>query len=59
MSFFGKLGKMVMDVVETPIAVIKDVATMGGVLTDRDETYTAEKLGDIQDDWDDMKDELE
>ena len=28
-------------VIETPIAVLADVVTMGGALTDRDEPYTA------------------
>ena len=27
-------------VVETPIAIVADVVTMGGVLTDKDESYT-------------------
>lgn len=28
-------------VIETPIAVVKDIATLGGSLTDEDEPYTA------------------
>ena len=28
-------------VVETPIAIVADVVTMGGALTDKDEPYTA------------------
>lgn len=59
MGFFGKLGKLVLDVVETPIAVVKDVATMGGALTDQDKPYTAQKLEDLQDDYDAMKDALD
>ena len=31
-------------VIETPIAIAADVVTMGGVLTDKDETYTAATL---------------
>jgi len=58
MGFFGSLGKLVMDVVETPIAVIKDVATMGGTLTDQDKPYTAQQLEDIQKDWDKAKELL-
>jgi hypothetical protein len=58
MGFFGSLGKLVMDVVETPIAVIKDVATMGGTLTDQDKPYTAQQLEDIQKDWDKAKESL-
>ena len=31
-------------VIETPIAVAADVVTMGGVLTDKDQPYTATAL---------------
>lgn len=38
----GKLTKAVVGVVvETPIAVVADVVTLGGVLTDKDKPYTA------------------
>jgi hypothetical protein len=59
MGFFGKLGKLVMDVVETPIAIVKDVATMGGQLTDQPKPYTQKKMEDIGEDWEDMKDALD
>ena len=45
---FGMLGNLVKAtvgvVVETPIAVVADVVTMGGVLTDKDKPYTATAL---------------
>jgi hypothetical protein len=59
MGFFGKLGKLVMDTIETPVAIVKDVATLGGVLTENDESYTSKKLSDIQNDWDEMKESLD
>jgi len=59
MGFFSSLGKMVMDGVETPIAIVKDVATMGGVLTDQKEPYTVKKLKDMGEDWDEMKNSLD
>lgn len=31
-------------VIETPIAVVADVVTMGGALTDKDQPYTATAL---------------
>jgi hypothetical protein len=44
------LGKAAVGlVVETPIAVVADVVTMGGVLTDKDEPYTKTALGKIVD----------
>lgn len=59
MSFFGKLTKLVLDVVETPVAVVKDIATLGGSLTDKDKSYTQKKLEDIQDDYDELKESLD
>ncbi len=45
---FGMLGDLAKAtvglVVETPIAIVKDVATLGGALTDKDEPYTASSL---------------
>jgi hypothetical protein len=57
MGIFGKLVKLTMDVVETPIAIIKDVATLGGELSDEKGTYTGRKMDDIGDDWNDIKNE--
>jgi len=31
-------------VVETPVALVADVITMGGAMTDKDKPYTAEAL---------------
>lgn len=58
MGFFGQLTKLALDVIETPIAIVKDVATLGGAITERDESYTVKKLRDIGDDYDNMKDSL-
>ena len=45
---FGMLGDLakaaVGVVIETPIAVVADVVTMGGSLTDKDQPYTATAL---------------
>lgn len=41
----GDLAKAAVGVViETPIAVVADVVTMGGVLTDKSQPYTATAL---------------
>jgi len=37
---FGSLLATVVNVVTAPIAVVKDVATLGGTLTENGETYT-------------------
>lgn len=49
MGILGNIFKVVADVVETPIAIVKDVVTMGGVLDDRG-SYTAEKLKELKQD---------
>lgn len=59
MGFFGKLGKLGLDIIELPVAVTKDVITLGGSLTDKSRPYTAQKLEDIGDDYDEMKDSLD
>lgn len=42
---FGNLLKAVVGVaIETPLAVLADVATLGGALTDKEKPYTAESL---------------
>ncbi len=42
---FGMLESLVKAtvgvVVETPVAIVADIVTMGGALTDKDEPYTA------------------
>ena len=58
MGIFGKIIGTVLDVVEIPIAIIKDTATLGSTLTDEGEPYTMRKLKEIADDYDNLKDEL-
>jgi hypothetical protein len=58
MGLFGKLLSTALDVIETPIAIVKDVATLGGTLTDETKPYTQQKLEELGDDYEDFKDEL-
>ncbi len=58
MGLFGSLLKTVIDVVETPVAIVKDVATLGGALTEQDKPYTQQKVEEISEDWDDTKKEI-
>lgn len=48
---FGMIGKLakatVGVVVETPVAVVADVVTLGGALNDRKEPYTATALSKV------------
>lgn len=46
----SNLTKAVVGVtVRTPISVVADVITLGGVLTERKRTYTSESLGNVMD----------
>lgn len=58
MGLFGSLLKTVIDVVETPVAIVKDVATLGGSLTDQYKPYTQQKIEEIGEDWSDTKEEI-
>lgn len=41
------LTKAAVAVVTAPVAVVADIVTMGGVLTDKDKPYTAEACENI------------
>ena len=41
------LAKAAVGVVTLPVAIVADVITMGGALSDTDEPYTASAAGDI------------
>lgn len=43
MGFFGKLLDATVNVALTPIDIVKDIATCGGVLTDQDKPYTIQR----------------
>lgn len=58
MSFLGKLASSVVGVVVSPIDVIKDVVTMGGVLSDKDEPYTVTRAKQIANDLTSLPDEI-
>lgn len=48
LDLLGSVTKAVVGaVVETPVAVVADVVTLGGSLTDKDEPYTAEALAKV------------
>lgn len=59
MSIFGKLLKTTLDVVTSPVAVVKDIATLGGAVTGRQQTYTGEKLDQLGDDVQEIREELD
>jgi hypothetical protein len=57
MSLFGSILKTAIDVVTTPVDVVKDIASLGGTLTDQDESYTVKKLKKLDKDLKDISDD--
>ena len=43
------LAKAAVAVVTVPVSVVADVVTLGGALTDKDQPYTADAVGDLVD----------
>lgn len=48
MSIFSTLVKTVVNVATLPVAVVKDVVTLGNVTNTTDGTYTEQKLEQIK-----------
>lgn len=46
-NILGSLAKATVGVVTLPVAVVADVVTMGGVLTDKKQPYTASHTSGI------------
>lgn len=59
MGFFSKLAQTAIDIAVTPVEIVKDVATVGGVLVDRETTFTADRLRKISEHAKQAYDELE
>jgi len=59
MGLFSQLIKTTLDVVVTPVAIVADVVTMGGVLSDKDEPYTATQLKKTLKDAQDIPDSID
>ena len=58
MGILGKVLGAALTIIETPIAVVKDAATLGSQLTDEGEPYTSRKLRELGKDYKDLKNEL-
>ena len=50
MKLFGQIVRTIVNVVTLPVAVIKDVGTLGGTATGTHEPYTATALKQIKED---------
>ena len=58
MGILGKLTRAVVDTALTPVAIVKDVVTLGGLNTEQDTPYTAQQLKKIKEALGDAYDEL-
>lgn len=45
---FGNLFKVVVGVATLPVAVVADAVTLGGTLTDKNESYTGRVLESVE-----------
>lgn len=59
MSIFKKLIKAGVDTVLTPVEVVRDVVTLGGVNTNQKKSYTQQRLGSLKEALGDAYDELD
>jgi hypothetical protein len=53
---FKKLLQSAISVAITPVAVVADIVTMGGICTDQEKPYTLQTLGNA---WDKAKEAVE
>ena len=58
MGLLSKLLKTIFDVVTLPVDIVKDVATMEGLLTDENKPYTSKKLERLGGDLEEVRDEV-
>lgn len=59
MSFFGSIAKAAIDTAMIPVEVVKDVATLGSLLSDDSGSYTKERAKRICEDLEDAYDDLD
>lgn len=59
MGIFKKLLKTGIHVATTPLEIVKDAATLGGLNTGRDESYTGERLRKIAEDGKEVEREID
>lgn len=59
MGVFGTLFQTAIDVVKLPISVVKDIATMGGELSESGKSATIKNLEEIKKDLDNLTDKQE
>lgn len=59
MDLLGKLVKTAIHTVTAPLEIVKDIATLGGVLTDEEESYTAQRIRKLAKDAEEIEDAVD
>lgn len=59
MGLFGKITQGLIDIALTPVDIVRDVVTLGGVNTDQEEPYTVQKIKKLKDKAEDVYDSLD
>lgn len=59
MGILGKLTQGIIDVATTPIDIVKDAMTLGGIITDQDEPYTIQKIKKLKEKAEDIYNALD
>ena len=59
LNALGSLTKAAIDIVVTPIDAVKDAATLGGVLTGEEESYTGKRLRKAKENAENAYDKLD
>lgn len=58
MGLFSSLTEGLADLVTAPIEVAKDAVTLGGLINDKDESYTGKRIKKLGDDAENVLDDL-
>ena len=59
MGLFGKIIGTALDVVTTPIAIVKDVIPGAGGYIDGNRSHTADKIEQVSDDLKEVREDIE
>lgn len=49
MKLFGQIVRTLVNIVELPVEVVKDIATLGGIATEQPKSYTRQQLEKLAD----------
>lgn len=59
MGLFSKLAKLAIHTATIPVDAVRDIVTLGGAITDKDQPYLVDKVDKMLDDVDEINDEVD